>query len=151
MVLDHIKNIGNYKFLGSDISRALEIISSTNFDEKEDITYEIDGFDFRYFISSYETQEVNDTPEAHRKFIDIQYMITGSERMAVGQLDDMTEEVEANPQGDIWFYRGPTDDITVKEGMFAIFFPNDAHAPCIHPQEGANHVRKCVFKVRVKD
>ena len=149
MILDHIKNISNYKFLDSDIVRALEIIKNTNFDEKEDITYEIDGFDFRYFISSYTTQEVNDTPEAHKKFIDIQYMITGNEIMAVGQLDDMTEEVKANPQGDIWFYRGATDDITVKEGMFVIFFPNDAHAPGSMPPDGPVEVRKCVFKIHV--
>ena len=151
MVLDYISNIGNYSFLGSSISRALEIIRDTDFDAQEDTTYLIDGFDFRYFITSYLTQQTNITPEAHRDFIDIQYMISGSERMGVGQLKDMVEEVEARPQNDIWFYHGPTDEITVKEGMFAIFFPNDAHAPNISPAEGANQVRKCVFKVRVKD
>ena len=109
----------------------------------------MDGKNLYFFLSSYPTREENLTPEAHRKYIDIQYMITGSECMGVGQLDTMTEEVEANPAKDIWFYHGPMDTITVKEGMFAVFFPNDAHAPCISPADGPNDVRKCVFKVLV--
>ena len=61
----------------------------------------------------------------------------------------MTEEVEANPQKDIWFYHGPTDYVSIREGMFAVFFPNDAHAPNIAHPDGCNAVRKCVFKVHI--
>lgn len=149
MILDNINNLENYMCLNSNIVRALEHIRSTNFDDLEDNTYLVDGFNFRFFIDSYETRETNTTPEAHKDFIDIQYMISGNERMGVGQLEDMTEEVAANPQKDIWFYHGPMDMITVKEGMFAVFFPNDAHAPCVSPAEGPNHVRKCVFKIHI--
>ena len=149
MILDHINNLKNYAFLPHPLLRALETIRDTDFSKLEDITYEVDGKNLYFFLSSYPTREENLTPEAHRKYIDIQYMITGSECMGVGQLDTMTEEVEANPAKDIWFYHGPMDTITVKEGMFAVFFPNDAHAPCVSPAEGANDVRKCVFKVAV--
>ena len=149
MIIDNINNLKNYTYSNSRIIRALEIIRNTNFDDLEDRTYEVDGHDFYFFIQSYQTQETNQTPEAHRSFIDIQYIISGKERIGVAQLEDMTEEVEANPQKDIWFYRGPMDSITVKKDMFAVFFPHDAHAPCVSPPEGANHVRKCVFKVRI--
>ena len=149
MILDSIKNIENYKRLNSDVGRALEIIRSTNFDDLEDRTYLIDGFDFRFFITSYQTQDTNDKPEAHRDFIDIQYIISGKEQIGIAQLEDMTEEVEANPQKDVWFYHGPMDYISVAEGMFAVFFPNDAHAPNISHPEGGCNVRKCVFKIHV--
>lgn len=149
MILDHLKNLSNYRDLGGPILRALEFIRDADFSKFDDATYEVEGRDLFFFIQSYETREDNDTPESHRKYIDIQYMISGTEVMGVGQLDTMTEEVEARPQNDIWFHRGPMDYITVAEGMFAVFFPNDAHAPCISPASGANAVRKCVFKVRV--
>ena len=149
MIFDHISNIGNYKGLSPNIVRAMEMIRDADFSRLENTTYLVDGFDFRFFILSYETRNTNDTPEAHRDFIDIQYIISGQERIGIGQLGDMTGEVSANPEKDIWFYRGPVDYITLKSGMFAVFFPNDAHAPDISPEAGPNTVRKCVFKVHV--
>ena len=149
MILDHLKNLNNYRDLTAPLMQALEYIRNADFRRLEDITYEVEGRDLFFFIQSYETREINDTPESHRKYIDIQYKISGTELMGVGQLDTMTEEVEAKPENDIWFHRGPMDYITVSQGMFAVFFPNDAHAPCISPASGPNPVRKCVFKVRI--
>lgn len=149
MIIDHIKNLKNYPFLDTHLLRGLELLRDTDFSKVEDSTYEVEGRDLYYFIQSYPTRPENETPEAHRKYIDIQYMICGTERMDVGQLEAMTEEVIAKPENDIWFYRGPSDTITLTEGMFAVFFPNDAHAPCISPAAGSNDVRKCVVKVRI--
>lgn len=149
MILDHIQNIGNYSFLNAPVVRALEIIRDTDFAALADSTYEVEGRDLFYFLQSYETKPLNDTPEAHRKYIDIQYILSGKEKMGVGQLDTMTEEVEARPDGDIWFYHGPVDEVNLTPGMFIVLFPNDAHAPSMSPAEGINAVRKCVFKVRV--
>lgn len=149
MILDSIENIDNYKCLNSRVYRALEIIRNTDFCSLEDNTYLVDGFNFRFFIMSYQTQKANDKPEAHRDFIDVQYIISGKEQIGIAQLEDMTEEVEANPQKDIWFYHGPTDYVSIREGMFAVFFPNDAHAPNIAHPDGCNAVRKCVFKVHI--
>lgn len=148
MILDHIKNINNYKFLSAPVIRALESIRDTDFSALEDGTYEVDGKNLFFFIQSYETKADNDTPEAHRQYIDIQYLIQGTEKMGVAQLDT-AEEIEAKPQNDIWFYHAPMDYITVSQGMFAVFFPNDAHAPCIAPAGESRPARKCVFKVRV--
>jgi len=149
MIFDHINNIENYKGLTPNVVRAMEIIRDANFDDLENRTYLVDGFDFRFFILSYETKATNDRPEVHKDFIDIQYIISGKETIGIAQLKDMDEEVEANPEKDIWFYKGSMDYITLTNGMFAVFFPNDAHAPGISPSEGMNIVRKCVFKVRV--
>ena len=142
MIYDSLKHLDAYKGIYPQITRALEIIRDTDFSQLEDGTYEVDGFNFRYMLQSYTVENHNDTPESHKNFIDIQYMISGTEVMGVGQLDTMTEEVEAKPQNDIWFHRGPMDYITVSQGMFAVFFPNDAHAPCISPASGPNPVRK---------
>lgn len=149
MIIDNIKNLKNYAFLDTRLVRALELLRDTDFSKVEDSTYEVEGRDLYYFIQTYPTRPENETPEAHRKYIDIQYMIYGTERMDVGQLEAMTEEVSGKPENDIWFYRGPTDTITLGDGMFAVFFPNDAHAPCISPASGSNQVRKCVVKVRI--
>lgn len=102
MIFDHIHNINNYKFLSDPLVRALELIRDTDFGSLEDGTYGVDGKDLFYFVQSYETKADNDTPEAHRQYIDIQYLIQGMEKMGVAQLDT-AEEIEARPQNDIWF------------------------------------------------
>lgn len=84
--------------------------------------------------------------ETHNDFIDIQIPLSGEEVMGYTPRTDLPEAAY-NAEKDITFYEGlATDYLTVKPGMFTIFFPEDAHAPGITP----DGVRKVIVKVRVK-
>ena len=149
MLYDSLKHIEFYKGIHPGVYRALEILRDTDFSQLEDKRYEVDGDNLFFFLQSYETKPDNDTPEAHRKYIDIQFLVSGREKMGVAPLEDMSEEVEARPDGDIWFYRGPMDYITLTAGdRFAVLWPGDAHAPSIAVDRPAP-CRKCVVKVKV--
>ena len=149
MLYDSLKHIDFYKGIHPGVYRALEILRDTDFSQLEDKRYEVDGDNLFFFLQSYETKPDNDTPEAHRKYIDIQFLVSGREKMGVAPLEDMSEEVEARPDGDIWFYRGPMDYITLTAGdRFAVLWPGDAHAPSIAVDSPAP-CRKCVVKVKV--
>ena len=52
MILDNIKNLKNYTFLPAQLLRALETIRDTDFSKLEDTTYEVDGKEHYFFISS---------------------------------------------------------------------------------------------------
>ena len=147
MIFDSIAHIESYKGIHPGIYKGLELLRDTDFGANADGTYYVDGDELFYFIQSYETKPANDTPEAHIKYIDIQCILFGAERMDFGMLEEMTEEVLPRPEGDIRFYHGPMDSVTVTEGKFAIFFPGDAHAPGIAPGDPAP-VRKVVVKVK---
>ena len=149
MLYDSLKHIEFYKGIHPGVYRALEILRDTDFSQLEDKRYEVDGDNLFFFLQSYETKPDNDTPEAHRKYIDIQFLVSGREKMGVAPLEDMSDEVEARPDGDIWFYRGPMDYITLTAGdRFAVLWPGDAHAPSIAVDSPAP-CRKCVVKVKV--
>lgn len=148
MIYDSLKHLEQYKGIHPGIYRGLEILRDTDFSKLDDIRREVEGDDLFYFLQSYDTNQVNDTPEAHRKYADIQFLISGREKMGVGALEDMTEEVEARPDGDIWFYHGPLDQITLSGDKFAVLFPGDAHAPGV-AVESPEPVRKCVVKVKL--
>ena len=149
MLYDSLKHIEFYKGIHPGVYRALEILRDTDFSQLEDKRYEVDGDNLFFFLQSYETKPDNDTPEAHRKYIDIQFLVSGREKMGVAPLEDMSEEVEARPDGDIWFYCGPMDYITLTAGdRFAVLWPGDAHAPSIAVDSPAP-CRKCVVKVKV--
>lgn len=148
MIYDSLKHISEYQGISPSLSRGLELLLHTDFSSLADGRHEIDGSHLFFSLQSYETKGSNDTPEAHRDYIDIQFLIEGQEKIGVAPLETMTEEVEANPDGDIWFYHGAVDYITLEKDRFAVFFPGDAHAPCIAVNQ-PTHCRKCVVKVHV--
>lgn len=148
MIFDSLDHIESYKNVHPGLYKALTILRDTDFSKLEDGTYEVEGRDLFYFLQTYENKPDNDTPEAHRKYADIQMILEGEEKMGVGALEEMAEEVQAKPEGDIWFYHGPMDYVTLKPRKFAILLPGDAHAPGICVGTPAT-VRKCVFKVKL--
>ena len=82
--------------------------------------------------------------EAHEKFIDLQYVIEGTETIYVGALSRMSAVSRPyNPEKDMTFYLGEGDPITLKEGDFAIFFPEDAHMGAI----GEGKAKKAIVKI----
>jgi YhcH/YjgK/YiaL family protein len=89
--------------------------------------------------------------EAHRKFIDIQYVVSGSEVMGRRNVASLTPKDGYIPEKDIEFFDdddGFGDFFTLSAGDFAIFFPHDAHMPSIAAEAGGR-IRKIVFKVAV--
>ena len=147
MIFDTLSHIENYRGIHEGVFKGLLLLRDTDFSVLEDKRYELEGEDF-FFITSYETQEVNDAPEAHQKYIDIQCLISGTEKMNVGALEEMTDEVMEKRGADIRFYHGPTDTVMLVPGKFAVLFPGDAHAPNIACGAPA-HCRKVVVKVKV--
>ena len=85
--------------------------------------------------------------EAHRRYIDIQYTIEGSEE--IGWMPLATAGPPASPFDDtrdiVFFDRRPTTWLAVPEGTFAVFFPHDAHAPLA----GRGALKKAIMKVAV--
>lgn len=146
MIYDRIDNIDTYKGVSERLYAGLKAIMEADFSRLEDGHYELDGENLFMNVMTVDLKENNDRPEAHRKYIDIQYVIEGSELIGVGNLNEMTEEVEANPSGDIWFYHGTTTRLMLCDKKFIVLFPQDAHAPCIAPAD-AKSVRKAVVKV----
>ena len=99
--------------------------------------YEVDGRNLFFFLQTYENKPANDTPEAHRTYVDIQYLVSGAEKVGVAPLEDMTEEVEARPDGDIWFYHGPPGRADSHRrpvhGLFPRRRPRPLHRPGTAP------------------
>lgn len=149
MIYDTLDHIQQYEGILPGVMKGLHLLADTDFSAWEDGRHAIDGDDLFILLQSYDTKPVNDTPEAHKKYIDIQYLLFGEERIAVAPVAEMDEEVEARPEGDIWFYRGKTDDILLTGKRFLVLFPQDAHAPCIAVHGAPAPCRKCVVKVRV--
>ena len=145
MIFDCIAHIDSYKGIDERIFRGLKLLEQ-GFSGMADGRYEVDGDELFFMLQSYVTKPENRFPESHRKYVDIQCMLSGVEAIGVGAVEEM-ELVEAIPERDFYSNQGPTDMITLAEGKFVVLWPQDAHAPAIAVDRPAP-CRKCVVKVK---
>lgn len=88
--------------------------------------------------------------ESHRKFIDIQCLIKGREKMGVSPVADATVTNPYNEAKDVANYTATGKYYVAEGGTYFIFFPSDAHRPNISPGEKAP-IKKVVVKVRAAE
>lgn len=82
--------------------------------------------------------------ESHRRMIDIQIPLSAPETYGYSPLGELGE-ASYNEKDDLTFHDEPASAyLTRKPGEMVIFFPQDAHAPCI----SETPVRKAIFKVK---
>jgi YhcH/YjgK/YiaL family protein len=90
--------------------------------------------------------------EAHRRYIDIQYILSGEEMIEHAHVGLLRPASEFDVEKDVRFFNDPTTSspIVLRAGDFAVFFPHDAHKPCLSVSKPVT-VRKVVVKVAVSD
>jgi YhcH/YjgK/YiaL family protein len=100
-------------------------------------------------VQEYDSQPVGDEKfEAHRRFIDIQYIASGEEIMYYAELDQLTPG-EYHAGKDYIDLDGAGLPLHLQAGEFVIFFPQDAHLSSRCTEAGPRPVRKVVIKVPV--
>lgn len=148
MILDDIKNHQLYKNIDHNLALGLDYIVKTNFSEISPGKYNIKGEDVFAIVDEYFTkQEEESELEAHRKYVDIQYMINGEEYIQVAPLNQQKISKDF-PENDLTFYKGKGQKIKLSAGQFMIFFQTDAHGPGIQIQQ-SEQVKKVVVKVAI--
>ncbi|HMT12359.1 MAG TPA: YhcH/YjgK/YiaL family protein [Ignavibacteria bacterium] len=149
MITDRIENCEAFSMLGSRFECGFRFLRENDLRQFPDGKHEIEGEDVYVIISSYTTKSPEEShPEAHRLYADIQYMIRGSEIIAYDLFNDHKVYKEYDPEKDFLLYEAVQNSITLREGTFAVFFPQDIHQPGLIINEPA-HVKKAVVKVRL--
>lgn len=147
MIIDTIENLSKYDTLNPYFADVVEFLNSHDLQTMEPGKYPIKDKDV--FVNlQVAKQRTKDTAflETHINMIDIQIPITAAETFGYTPLEDLPE-FEYNAEKDITKYGDtkPQTYVTVKPGQFAIFFPQDGHAPCI---TDADEIKKAIFKVK---
>ena len=147
MIIDRIENRARYHKLGPGIGAALEYLAQTDFAGLAPGRYDIDGDSVYALVQHYETRpREKGLWEAHRRYIDVQYVAAGIETMGYAPLDSMAVSQAYAPEKDCVLFSGNGDFMTVRAGTFVVFFPQDVHMPCL-VKVTPGPVRKVVVKV----
>ena len=147
MIFDTLENIKNYEGLGR-VYTALKFLADTDFSKVELGRCELQGDDIFYMVQSYETDPDKTISEAHKKYIDIQFMVDGEEIIGVAPISCEKTETEAKPENDVWFYDCKTEPLTLFKNSFMVLYPNDLHCPGV-AVNSAITCHKVVVKVKV--
>jgi YhcH/YjgK/YiaL family protein len=149
MILDELSNASSYTFANPRLTQGLEFLQGSTITSLPLGRNEIDGSHLFALVQEYTTRlEQECRWEAHRKYIDIQYVVSGHERIDHALLA-MLEIIEPyNASVDRAHLAGSGSALLLQAGMFAIFFPQDAHRPGVIA-EAPQAVRKIVIKVAV--
>lgn len=150
MIFDKIENIELYKGLSDDIYAGLKYLKDLSPDIAPG-TYEVTP-KVKAIVSEYETKAVNENGyEAHKEYIDIQYLLKGSEKNCCLPIEKLKETKPYKEEIDAAFYKADVTplELVLGDGYFVIYYPQDGHMPCL--SAGVTEtVKKVVIKVKVK-
>lgn len=149
MIFDSIENAELYYGLGEKFLSAFQYLKNSDFEKLPLEKVEIQGDEIFTLPQKYLTQsETEKNWESHRKYIDIQYVIKGTENIGFVLEDYLDELSPYDEENDIEMFSGEGDYVQVNEGEFVIFFPDDAHKPGLMV-DGSEEVYKLVIKIKV--
>jgi YhcH/YjgK/YiaL family protein len=157
MIIGNIDSIHKLEMYGSGFKTAIEWLKSKNLKEIADGKYTIQGALFAA-VQTYDTKSYQDGIfEAHKRYIDIQIVISGLEwTYCINPVEGYKITTPYDKEQDIMFYaKEPCEQkmtqITLYEGNFAVFFPDDWHMPCISPNKvTSNKIKKIVVKIPIE-
>lgn len=149
MILDTLKNAAHYAGFREGCSEAFGFLDQPGLADLPDGKYEITGERVFAIISRTDGRTASEGQlEGHRKYADIQYVISGDESMGWRSAEGLNSSIEYDQEKDLEFFEGsPESIIRVPPGSFAVFLPNDAHLPLI----GDGPIHKVVVKVALGD
>jgi YhcH/YjgK/YiaL family protein len=131
--------------------KAFTFLKSSDLSKLDVKRHDIDGDNLYALVSDYLTKNPEDARfESHQKYIDIQYVINGSEMMGVAPMSMKKEVlVPYDPTKDIEFMTvSQNSEFKATPDKFFIFFPSDIHRPSLKIGENGQ-VRKIVVKVKI--
>ena len=150
MITDALENAAAYYDLLPGIAVALRFLVDPQTQCLEIGKHQIDADRIFALVQEYNTKRRDECFwEAHRRFIDVQFVQTGIEAIAWAPIHQMRPSKPYDPKKDFEGFQGTGQTIQVPAGSFAIFMPHDVHMPGLAVGE-PRLVRKIVVKVAVE-
>ncbi len=148
MILDELKRSARYEAIHPLFPRAFAFLRETDLASLPDVRINLDGDRLYANVQTYLTKEHTEGRfETHRRYIDIQYIISGNELIGYMPSDAGKKEISPyDAETDCAFCHGTPMLCLVKEGVCMVLFPGEPHAPCLST-DGASLVKKIVVKV----
>lgn len=148
MIVDKLDNASLYFGLGERIETALRYLQENDCTKLAVGKIPLRGDQIFALVQDNTTKpREQGVWEAHRKYIDVQFVASGIEEMGYCNIKALTVKKPHDETNDYALFQGVGSFVTVPAGYFTIFFPEDAHVPGSAVNDKPAAVRKVVVKV----
>ena len=153
MKIYNLENCDKIDNISELVKEGINFLLTTDLNGAEDICYDVKNNEILAIFNRYETKPIADCKiEAHRKYIDIQFVISGEEKIGYIEKKHCSLCEPFNLNDDVGFYTTvkPLEFVTLKANDFIIVPPHIAHMPGVRVEEDtpvAN--RKLVMKIAI--
>ncbi|MCI5839772.1 MAG: YhcH/YjgK/YiaL family protein [Peptoniphilaceae bacterium] len=153
MIFTNINQNYEKQGLSEKIVKIIDFLKENkkSFLEKKPGRYEIDADDIFYNVIETKTEEKEKrVPESHKKYIDVHFIVKGSEKMGISQYDPKFKVKESNEKDDYILYEDVEKEgfILADENCISIFYPDDIHRVQVKVND-EEYEKKIVVKVKV--
>jgi YhcH/YjgK/YiaL family protein len=153
MLFESLANADRHTELPAAVLEAIAYLKRTDFSKLTEGRHEVEGDRIFAIVQKLDAKPQSAAKwEAHRKYIDVQYVLEGVERMGWREFfEGMPIETPYDETKDFMLYATDGKFFDVPAGSLAVFFPKDVHAPCLSAIDTPTHVRKVIMKCRVEE
>ncbi|MDD1781501.1 YhcH/YjgK/YiaL family protein [Enterovibrio sp. ZSDZ35] len=150
MILGHITQPETYAHLPEAFRRSLAFLAETDMVALPTGRHDIDGDNIYVNVMAFDTQPANEKlAEVHKEYIDIQFLISGAERIGFALANDRNPIAkEYDAESDFYLVESMEgeSEIIMSPDMFAIFLTEQPHKPGCNVTTSTS-IKKAVVKV----
>lgn len=147
MILDHIDRFEQYRRCIPEIGEVIRFAQKVKKENLPAGKHSLqNGFVLIQEGTTHPFGEANF--EVHRKYIDIQILISGEEYVEYADMQDLQTKVPFDEEKDLELMSGKGYKIRIKPDTFYILYPTDAHKPCCH-ETAPTPYKKVLAKIRI--
>ena len=152
VILDRLENAVMHRAASAEIALGLDYLRRTDFSQVSSGRYDLDGDRVYALVQRYRTKPLAEAKwEAHQRYLDIQYIAEGTECMGHALLHNgLTVQQSYDAEKDFALYEADGDFFTLQAGSFAIFAPQDVHAPGLAADGPASSADVCKVVIKCR-
>ncbi|MGC9933438.1 YhcH/YjgK/YiaL family protein [Priestia aryabhattai] len=146
MIIDLIENLDEYRSINPKLSIGLEKLNGVEIDYNK--RFDFDG-GYLFFQEGTTNPIDEGTFEAHKKYMDIQIVLDGSEYVAWAPINQLVVDIEYNAEKDVVRFNGsPKEIMKINKGMAYICLPHDGHKALKHINQATKY-KKAIIKIEI--
>lgn len=152
MIIDAMQHSSNYAAVHPRFEAAFAFLKKAVEEQLPVGRYELDGSELYAMVQEYETSDGSKSRlEGHRRYIDIQFLISGTEAVELVEIAGAKEDCPYDEAKDVCFFASdatPTRAV-LHAGEYGIFFAHDLHKPGLSVNGEPQKVKKVVVKIKI--
>lgn len=150
MIYGTIANRNRYGFLEDNIQKCFEYIKENHLEDFENGSYSIEDDIIFFNVVEYmtKTNKSEGFWEAHRRYIDLHYILRGSEKINLNFISKLKQGDFAEEDDFLPLEGEAAASVILTSGDFLICYPEDAHMTALSTTQSAP-IKKAIFKIRI--